>query len=286
MHKFLRAALGTCLLGGAQAALADVTVAGSYVKFGVNDSGSLIDFGTRTGIQFDPTGSGNFSASFDMLMPGNPFAFNTIGVNGNYDTAGAGSRYNAFGSTTGILAAGTGTVEIASSGSYQGLAIRQLISFDLSSSVIHTSVLLTNISGQVLDDVSYAVGLDADPDYRYGYSHDSVNTILGQGKGASVRSSGTDLAVTLRNTGNRDATASVSNFETNPYVLSGDTEARGNGDFTIALGYAFGTLAPWEQRAIGFDYVLTPTAPVPEPTNWAMLLAGLGLLGAAARRRG
>jgi hypothetical protein len=36
--------------------MADVTVSGDYLKFGVGDNGSLIDFGTFTGLQFDPTG--------------------------------------------------------------------------------------------------------------------------------------------------------------------------------------------------------------------------------------
>jgi probable HAF family extracellular repeat protein len=32
-------------------------------------------------------------------------------------------------------------------------------------------------------------------------------------------------------------------------------------------------------------FLLTPTAPVPEPETYAMMLAGLGLLGLTARRR-
>jgi hypothetical protein len=34
-----------------------------------------------------------------------------------------------------------------------------------------------------------------------------------------------------------------------------------------------------------FNLSLVATAPVPEPETWAMLLAGLGLVGAAVRRR-
>lgn len=34
-----------------------------------------------------------------------------------------------------------------------------------------------------------------------------------------------------------------------------------------------------------YSLTLSPTAPVPEPESWAMLLAGLGALGTVARRR-
>jgi hypothetical protein len=286
MQKLFRGAIVTaCLMAGSQAAVADVTVTGSFVKFGVNNGGSLIDHTTQTGIQYDPTGTGNFNSAADMLTPGTPFAFYSLGVNGDYGTAGAGSGANPFSSVTGNFAAGNNTFTITSGGTYQGLAVSQVISFDLTSSVIHTNVVLTNISGATLNNVSYAVGLDPDQD-AVDYNYSTTNTILGQGADAAVQAAGTSYALTLRNTSGWDATASISpDWSINPYVLSGASGANGYGDSTISLGYGLGALGAGEQFSIGYDYVLTPTAPVPEPTTWLMMLAGLGLLGAAARRR-
>jgi hypothetical protein len=67
----------------------------------------------------------------------------------------------------------------------------------------------------------------------------------------------------------------------------GNTAAFGAIGFTGPL--SAGTYTFWIQDTSGngsfsYDFVVT-TAPVPEPETYAMLLAGLGLMGTAARRR-
>lgn len=289
-RKLRNAALSAALLMGAGPALADVTVSGSYLKFGVNNGGSLIDFGTQTGLQFDPAGSGHFSAAADMLMPGISFAFYSLGVNGGSAVAGAGAANNPFSSvTSSVNSAGT-SVAITSAGSYSGLTISQVITFDLNSNVIHTSAVLTNATSGTLSSVAYGVGIDPDPDGQASV-YETRNTILGQGSAASVQAYGifSGYVIKLSNTsGWTSTTASVSSgWTTNPYSLSSSAADDGNGDYTINLGYALGSLAPGQQVAIGYDYTVIAT-PVPEPAAYGMLLAGLGvlgMLGVAARRR-
>lgn len=55
----------------------------------------------------------------------------------------------------------------------------------------------------------------------------------------------------------------------------------GGGNYTLRFAVASNT----GSLVMGVDDVSLQVAAVPEPESWAMLLAGLGLLGAAARRR-
>lgn len=284
MKNILRGAvLSAVTLFGAQSAMADVTVSGDYLKFGVGDNGSLIDFATFTGLQYDPTGMGNFTGAPDFLTPGTPFAFFSLGIDGNVQTAGGGWANNPFSSVTGSMTNAGTTYVITSAGNYNGLNISQIITFDLNSSVIHTEVLLTNNSGGTLNNVVYGAGLDPDQDATCCTTY-TVNSIGGQGMGAAVTATGmyTGLSITMSNTSGWAAVASVSDWDTNPYNLSGPVVDYGNGDYTIALGYKFGDIANNQQVAIGYDYTV---AAVPEPGTYAMLLAGLGAVGAIARRR-
>lgn len=43
--------------------------------------------------------------------------------------------------------------------------------------------------------------------------------------------------------------------------------------------------AKWTFNQAGGDYMLTYTAPIPEPETWALMLAGMALVGGIARRR-
>lgn len=274
---------------GAHTAMADVTVSGDYLQVGVGHNGALIDFGNNLGLKFDPTGTGNFTNAPDFLIPGSSFAFYSIGVNNSWDNAGAGGSYNPFNtSTSNVTASGTAFI-ISSGGTYQGLKVSQTITFDLDSNVIHTSVVLKNVSGGTLNNLAYAVGFDPDQDFAGYGSYNTMNSILSQGVGAEVMATGpgTDYSITLSSTGGWSALATIygeGNWQTNPYLLSGTPHDDGNGDGVVALGYHFASLANNKEINIGYDYILT-AAPVPEPTTYAMLLGGLGLVGWAARRR-
>ena len=286
MKKLLCSAVVSAVtLFGAQSAMADVTVSGDYLKFGVGDNGSLIDFATFTGLQFDPTGTGNFAGKPDFLTPGIPFAFFSLGVNNSYLVAGGGGSNNPFSSVTGTLNNAGTTYVITSAGTYSGLNISQILTFDRNSSVIHTEVLLTNRSGHTLNNVVYGAGLDPDQDVAMFGNYSTINVINDQGMNAEVMATGPNsgLSITMTNTSGWSAVASVSNWDSNPYNLSGAVVNYGNGDYTIGLGYKFGNVANNQQVAIGYDYTIA--GPVPEPGTYAMLLAGLGAVGAIARRR-
>lgn len=286
MKNILRSAvLSAVTLFGAQSAMAvDVTVSGDYLKFGVGDNGALIDFATLTGIKFDPTGSGSFTGAPDFLYPGTPFAFFSLGVDSNIGTAGGGCCNNPFGSVTKTLTPMGTTFVLTSAGTFSGLTISQVMTFETDSKIIHTDVVLTNKSGGILNNVVYAAGLDPDQDYDTHGSFYTMNTIADQGMGAEVTAMGplTGLSITMSNTSGWSAVASISGWVTNPYTLSGAPIDIGNGDYTIALGYKFGNMANNQQISIGYDYTV---AAVPEPATYGMLLAGLGAIGVLARRR-
>ena len=58
-------------------------------------------------------------------------------------------------------------------------------------------------------------------------------------------------------------------------------EADGLHSFNLSLSASTGTVL----SGSGYDFLGQPAPPVPEPSTWALLLGGLGIAGAAARRR-
>jgi len=287
VNNILRKAVISAILAlGATSAMAgDVTVAGNYLKFGVSNNGALIDFTTMTGLQFDPSGTGNFTNGIDFLTPGLPFAFYSIGVNGS--SAVANYNNNPFGASTGSMTL-AGTAYVATSGgTFGGLKFTQSITFDTSSNIIHSNVVLTNISGSTLNNIAYGVGFDPDQDVNTFGQYATQNTILGQGVGGAVSALGTNTGfkVTLSSTGGWSANASISTpWETDPYALASVATGNSYSDSSIALGYQFNSLGKGQQISIGYDFTVS-AAPVPEPATYAMTIAGLGLVGFAARRR-
>jgi hypothetical protein len=291
--KFIFAIGTLCLALATTAQAAPVTVEGDFIRLGVSDSGALIDHATVTGIQFDPSGSGNFAGAIDYLTPGTPFAFYSLGVNGSFGTAGGFAfQNNPFGATTINLAPpGASPNILTSGGMFGGLSFTQVLSFDLSSRTIQARLTFTNVTGTGLANVTYAVGFDPDQDVNYPESEafDTDNRINGQGAAASVTAIGPGLGygITLANASGWANTFAGNRFgrETNPYILSAAGIDDGFGDTELTLGYDLGAFAPGEQKSIGYDYTLFVTQ-VPEPGILPLMFAGLLVIGLGRRKAG
>ncbi len=155
-------------------------------------------------------------------------------------------------------------------------------------------VQLHNTTGAAITGVKYGVGIDPD---QGGSGHNTtLNTILGQGANAAVSASDgafSHLAVTLANT-TTSRPAAIAAFinsgnccsAVNPATALGASQSVGFAtlaDDSISLAYNIGTIRANETVLLGYSYTFTTA--VPEPETYAMLLAGLGLVGFAARRR-
>ena len=112
---------------------------GDFLRVGVDGSGGLIDAGFTVGIDYDETGTGTWT-SYDVLKPGTPFQFNSIGVAGSWVAAGYYNGNN-FSATTNETSSGT-TLSTLTTGSYLGLDYSQSIFFDQTSGVIHFTINL------------------------------------------------------------------------------------------------------------------------------------------------
>lgn len=126
----------------------------------------------------------------------------------------------------------------------------------------------------------------------------TANPILGQGAVASAKAAAPNSpskAIELRNTtssGAFDVRAYIDSSccsPVNPVAeLAGAAQAvgfYGTADRSINLAYRIGTIGAHKLISIGYEYAFTTPTVVPEPETYAMMLAGLGLMGFVARRR-
>jgi len=65
-------------------------------------------------------------------------------------------------------------------------------------------------------------------------------------------------------------------------ILNGQTNKYGTFDYLLGFNDSYRGDADYDDFVVGVNFV---AAPVPEPETYAMLLAGLGLIGFSARRR-
>lgn len=157
---------------------------------------------------------------------------------------------------------------------------------------IAVQVQLTNHTGHAANHVQWGVGLDPDQGIPHGLGFGTTNVIDATGLGSSVTATSLDgWSVTLHNT------TSASAFAINPYVdpisccspvdpalmlaAAQTLGSYGFSDSSINLAYDLGTIANHHSVTFGYEYIMA----VPEPETYAMLLAGLGLVGFSARRR-
>jgi len=177
-------------------------------------------------------------------------------------------------------------------GGTSGLSFVQLVSLN-SSNQLGVTVQLINNSGKDITGVKWGVGLDPDINLSVGGGYNTLNTILGQGTNAAVSAFG-DLAgqkLTLANTTSAsafDIAAYIGNdccTPVDPAAAILGAQSLGfsnNADDSISLAYNIGTIGARKTISFGYSYTITA---VPEPETYAMLLAGIGMIGFVGFRR-
>lgn len=268
------------LLAGSALA-ATTTISNGTLTARINDAGTFADSVS------DPAGSPDGSPGLsyggvEFVNRGTPMSWYWFQNSAGDSVASLGS--NPLSATT-YGAGPSATVSM----SFGALTFVQTIAIT-APNVLSVNVGITN-NGADMRGVRWGVGFDPDQGISLGGSFDTDNTILGQGAVAAVLANYGGHSVTLRNTTSAGATSVAAYID--PFsccspvdpltALSAGQSAGYNlfGDNSISLAYDIGTLGAGQTASIGYEYVFA----VPEPGTYGMLLAGLGLIGAIARRR-
>ncbi|PXW85408.1 putative secreted protein with PEP-CTERM sorting signal [Nitrosomonas sp. Nm84] len=282
-----------------------VTIAlGSMFALTAHTAPSVITNGVDTLATIDDAGyfseTGSFGLSFmdrEFVNHGTFWSFYSLNANGSsIGIANENGGSNPFNSTA--ITDIDGSVLVTSGlGSDWSIVERVTIP---SSGHVAVQIQLTNNTGATATNVEWGVGIDPDQGVPAGLGYETRNVINALGDGASVTATSSDgWAITLADLIGGSANAVVayvdpSCCDLDPHNMLMSGQAPGNygfSDVLIDLAYDLGTIANNQSISFGYEYVMaitdpfTPPPPVPEPTTYAMLLAGLGLLGFAVRRR-
>ena len=282
MFKLLMATLVlfvTCGLGRA----ATFDMAGPYLNVGMSNTGGLIDDHYNVGLQFDPTGTGNFTNAPDILTGGTPFEFYAVAINGvdegpNGFTFQPNTNYAMTTTSAGPLFAST-------AGVVGGLAISTQTAV-VSGKEVLFNVDFINFSGAPMN-VQYARGLDAKPDYELG-SSSTVNSISAGMVTALGPLTGVAISIVDLSGGGvptiQAPTSGGYGWATSLATLSIPMKAGnyGDSDSSINMYWNLGTIPNLASKDISFAYELSAVTPVPLPP--ALLLLAPGLAGLAAAR--
>jgi hypothetical protein len=295
MNKFLMrkitqaVALATLTGTGITAAQAGDTVINSGdIAATISDAG-YFSSSTELGLSFrgnEFVNAGTFQSWYWLNAPG---------VSGTPFVAEENTNSNPLDASASSTGMGTAIV----SGGTSGLNFSQTISIP-SANQLAVAVTLTNNTGHALDHVQWGVGIDPDQDSLTHGDPSTINTIAGLGNDAAVSATGlfSGYTVTLENTtpdSGFNAAAFINSGNCCDAVNPADALAANQGvgfntvsDSSISLAYDLGTIAAGETASFSYAYnmsVVPVTPPIPEPETYAMLLAGLGVIGFMARRR-
>jgi len=192
--------------------------------------------------------------------------------------------------TSGALFDGSVTVSSNIGGGGTGWRFSELVEIT-SPGHVNVTVTLTNLTGATATNVLWGVGFDPDQGRNFAFDNSTHNVINATGLGSSVTASYDGVSITLADTTKGFPTAVTPYIDSSsccapvdPGLMFASGQAAGfttDGDHSINLAYNLGNILAGHHATIGYEYIMA----VPEPETYAMLLAGLGLIGFSARRR-
>jgi len=274
---FKKAAVGAAVALSFSGSALAVSITNGTVSANVNASGTFSSL-SYTGTEF--------------VNWGTPMSYYALSVGGTTWTADNAGGSNPF-------SAGTLSINSANSATFSGVTLGGLAFSEflqVSGSSLLVSITLFNTTSAAINNVAWASGID--PDQAIPATYDTANSILGQGTSAAVMASavvpgGSTKSVTLRqSTGSGGSgTAYIGGYccdDPNAATILAANQAvgfYGVSDRSIALGYDLGTIAAGQSKGLAYEYDFAVTRAVPEPETYALMMAGLGLMGFVARRR-
>jgi hypothetical protein len=270
----LAGAVSLAFAVGAQAA--DVTLTNGSLTAVINDGGT---FGVSPSTPLGTAGLNYLGTEFVNI--GSPSSWWRMTSSAGDVTA----QYNS--NPLGSVTSGGPLVTTTLTGN---LSFLQVVSLTAANQ-ISFQVQLRNTTSSAITGVKFGTGIDPDQSGEGVYT--TLNTILGQGANASVSAFYNSLGVTLASTGASFPSAIAAFINpgdccsaVDPAVALTAGQAVSYSTFadeSISLAFDIGTIAAGQ--VVSFGYNFTFATAVPEPETYAMMLAGLGLIGFAARRR-
>lgn len=287
------AALALTLPGTAHAT---VTFFGDYIGVTVGNDGSL------SSLKHDPTGHAAYGVN-DYITPGTPHeGFSTNSTQGGFRQNGNASSDNYFGGPS-LTLFGSDAMGYDFAASWTGadslLSITNRFFYNTGDERIRILTTLTALSD--ITNLAFARSVDPDPDVNTSGSFDTNNqrgnALFGTDDFIGAAGPVTGLTLALVNGGNPYTSNTLigdtccNNINPNLVLAGGANNS--SFDHSLNMAWSLGSLNAGASTTLEYFYAVGdrlentggPGA-VPEPATWLMMLAGLGVIGGAMRRRG